>query len=142
MGYVSAAMMLIGGVKSFLDAGKAKDEARDAAAEEARLEGIVTDAKVKSLDVEERVLAGQTRARAAGSNVKIGTGSPLQVLAEQARTFADEKRVVRQAGASRAAQAQTRGNMIGNQAYRQGIGNAITSASSAFSLIAQANANR
>mgnify|MGYP000104624137 CR=1 FL=1 len=135
MGYVSAAFSIMGGLSSMLAGAKARRDARVAADNEAMMEGHVTDAKIKSLDVEQRTLAGQTQARAAGSNVKIGTGSPLQILAEQARNFADEKRIVRQAGATKAAQAQTRGKMVGNQAFYGGLSNAFGSFGNAFSMI-------
>lgn len=135
MGYVGAAFAIMGGLSSMLAGAKARRDAKTAAQHEATMEGHVTDAKIQSLDVEQRTLAGQTQARAAGSNVKIGKGSPLQILAEQARNFADEKRIVRQAGATKAAQAQTRGKMVGNQAFYGGMSNAFSSFGSAFSMI-------
>ncbi|RKX24544.1 MAG: hypothetical protein DRP45_07970 [Candidatus Zixiibacteriota bacterium] len=138
MGYVAAAMAVIGGVSSILGARSAKEDARLAANEEARLEGIVTDSKVTGLQAEQRQLRGETISRAAGSGVNTQVGSPLQLLAEQAREFGREIRTVKQAGATRAAQAQTRGAMVGNQAMYQGFGQAASSMSNAFSLFAQA----
>jgi len=135
--FVMAAMAAISTASSLVGASKAKSAAKGAAREEARLEGIVTEAKITSLDREERVLRGETLGAAAGSNVKVDRGSPLQILAEQARTFADEKRVVRQAGASRAAQAKTRGRMVGDQAMYQGVSQAANTAASAFSMFSQ-----
>jgi hypothetical protein len=138
MEYVAAAMAIIGVVTSLTGAAEAKEDAAAAAAKEAGLEGIVTEAKIKSLETEERILRGKTLASAAGSNIKVDRGSPLQILTEQARTFADEKRTIARAGASRAALAQTRGRMVGNQAMYAGLGAAAASASTAFSLFAAA----
>jgi len=112
----------------------AKKNAREAAAEEARLEGIVTEAKLRDLKAEERHMMGKTVAASAGSNVKADRGSPLQILMEQAREFAREKKVVAEAGASRAAQAKTRGSMIGDQAMYAAYGNAVKGLANAFSL--------
>lgn len=136
MPYVMAAMTAISIISNLTGAKAAKKSAAEQADEEARLEGIVTDAKLTTLDREERQLRGDTIGAAAGSNIKVDTGSPLQILKEQAKTFADEKRVVKQAGASRAAQAQTRGRMVGQQAMYQGIGQAASTAANAFSLYA------
>jgi len=133
MGFVSAAI----GVISLIGASKAKSSARKAAAEEARLEGIVTGAKIETLQQEETVLRGQTIAGAAGSGVNVTKGSPLQILAEQAKTFAREKKTVATAGASRAAQAKTRGRMVGQQAMYHGISSALGSFGQAASSTAK-----
>ncbi len=138
MGYVAAAMQLIGGVSSLLGGVKAKRDARAAAKEEARLEGIVTDSKVTGLQAEREQLRSTTIATAAGSGVNAQVGSPLQLMAEQARQFSREIRTVKQAGATRAAQAQTRGRMVGNQAMYSGFSQAAAGIGNAFTLFSQA----
>ena len=138
MEFIAAGMALVSGISSLLGASEAKKDARAAAKEEARLEGIVTESKVTGLQAEQRQLRGETISRAAGSGVRADVGSPLQILAEQAREFGREIRTVKQVGATKAAQAQTRGAMVGNQAMYQGFGQAASSMSNAFSLFAQA----
>jgi len=141
MGYVQAAMAIFQGLQSYLGGKEAKEDAEYAANEEARLEGLVTDAKLETIKTEKRVMRGETLASAAGANVMIDRGSPLEILKEQARVFGNESRVVRQAGASRAAQAQTRGRNIGKQAMYAGLGNAAGSFGTAFALIQQQRGN-
>jgi hypothetical protein len=137
MEYVAGAMALVGMVSSVLGARSAKQDAKAAARQEQKLEGIVTAAKVTSLRKEERTLRGDTLAAVAGSNVKTDVGSPLTVLAEQAKTFRSEIGTVKQAGATRAAQAATRGKMAGNAAMYQGFSQAATQGSNAFMMFAK-----
>lgn len=95
---------------------RAADAADDAASEEARLEGVVTREKLRQLQVEEEVVRGETIAAIAGSGVKVDEGSPLVVLADQAREYEYVRGATREAGASRAANALTRGRAVGDQA--------------------------
>ena len=127
MGAIQLGSALFGG-------SKAKSAAKRAAAEEARLENIVTVAKLQSIDREERALKGQTIGGAAASGVKVDKGSPLAILREQATTFAEERDTVSKAGASRTAQANIRGKNAGNQAFYRGLSQASSAVSNAFSL--------
>ena len=131
MAILSGAASMIGGIE-------ARKEAKKAGKEEARLESLVTQAKVVDLEKEEEVLRGQTIAAAAGAGIKTDVGSPLTILAETARVFAREKRTIQQVGATRATAATTRGRMVGRQATYQGIGQAASSVGTAFSLFSQA----
>ena len=98
-----------------------------------------TQAKLEDLKTEERVLKGTTIAGAAGSGVKVGMGSPLEVLAEQARNFAKERMTVSQVGASKASSTMMRGQMAGRKALYQGWGQGLQQASqgmkSAFGMM-------
>ena len=131
MEYIAAALSIIGGKKG-------KKEAESAADIQARQEHELTKAKLEDLKLEERVLKGTTIASAAASGVKVDKGSPLQVLAEQAKNFAKERMTVAQVGASNASVINTRGKMVGNQAMYQGVGQGAAGLSSAFSLFASA----
>ena len=125
MDFIAAALSIIGGRK-------AKKGAEQAAANEAAMEVELTNAKLEDLKMEERSLAGQTRARAAGSNVKVDIGSPLEILAEQARNFTRERQTVAKVGATRASNTMLRGKMVGQQALYQGWSQGLTQASSAM----------
>lgn len=113
-----AAVSLIGGIS-------ARNEAQDAADEEARLEGVVTAEKLRQMTVEEQIERSRTRAGYAASGVDVTVGSPLQVLSNQAAEYGRLRRGVAQAGATRAGQAQLRGQMTGDRALWGGVGNAL-----------------
>jgi hypothetical protein len=127
--YVQGALALVSIGSSIFGGMKGKSASEKAADEEARLEGVVTEAKVRSLRKEERTLAGDTRAAAAASGVKADMGSPLDILKEQAITFQEEINTVKKSGATRSSQAQTRGRMAGNQAMYRGLSDAFSIAS-------------
>ncbi len=91
---------------------------------QAALELRVTKEKLYNLKQEERYVAGQTRATAAGSGVKADTGSPLSILAEQARTFARERMITSQVGAEKAQLSKMRGDMTSKQYKTQAWGKA------------------
>ena len=122
MGFISAAM----GIVSLIGGAKAKSDAEAAGRSQARMENRITDEKLYNLGQEERQLAGTTRATAAGSGVKADTGSPLTILAEQARTFARERRFTSEVGAEKASLAKQRGQMAGQQAMYSGISGALS----------------
>ena len=126
---VSSILSIIGGVKG----GQA---AEFAGRQQAGIEKRVTAEKLLILEQEERELAGETRARAAGSGVKADVGSVLTLLAEQARTFERERRFTRDVGAEKAKLAQTRGGMVASQVRTQAFGQAASTASNAFSIFA------
>jgi len=130
-------MSLVSGAASIFGGMSASKDAKRAAKEEAGLESIITQSKVVDLEKQEEVLRGQTVAAAAGAGVKTTKGSPLEILAEQAREFAREKLTVQQVGASRASAAMTRGKMVGRQAMYQGVGQGVSALGSAFSMIGQ-----
>ena len=121
---------LLGGAKA---SSAAKKEARAQAATDLR----VTQEKLYLLDEEERELAGTTRARAAGAGVKADKGSPLTILAEQARTFAREKLFTSQVGAEKAAITKQRGENVASSARYGSYSQAAQGASNAFSLFSQ-----
>ncbi len=130
MGFISAAIGIIG----LIGANKAAKDAKRAAKAEAAIDQRVTQEKVRNLDIQERVMRGQTIAAAAGSGVKANVGSPLTILAEQAKTFAREKAFTQEVGAERSRLGIQRGRMVGQQARFQGyaqaagaFGNAATS---------------
>jgi len=121
MGFVSAAM----GVMSLIGANKEAKAAKAAAKSEAALNTRVTQEKVFNLGQEERTLAGQTRATAAGSGVKSDVGSPLDILAEQARTFAREKQFTQEVGSEKSGLAIQRGKNAASSARWSGAGSAL-----------------
>jgi hypothetical protein len=131
---VAAGMAAVQGIASLFGGAKADKAAKKAAKAQAAAEFRLTQEKLRSLKVEERVLRGQTIAGAAGSGVSVQTGSPLEILAEQAREFQRERMITAQTGATRAAGIKTRGAMVGQQALYGGISAGLGGLSSAFSL--------
>jgi len=126
-------------ISGFIASKKASKAAKEQAKEEARLEGIVTREKIRQLGVDERTLYGQTVAGQAGSGVlgiqpnlgstQIMAGSPQAVLAEQKKSFAQEKKIVGQVGASKAAAALTRGKNLADQYRWSGYANVASGVS-------------
>lgn len=115
-----------------------RSAARDAeqqAAEEARLEGIVTEEKLRQLEKQEIAMRGATIAATAGAGVRVGEGSPLAILAEQRFEFAREKQVTKEVGASRAALALQQGRAIGKQAKYSGYTQAARGLSDMFRIL-------
>ncbi len=96
-------------------------------------EDLITGAKVADLKIQERVMSGQTQAAAVGSGVKATTGSPLEILAEQARQFARERDVTAQVGAMKSRLARERAYNVGQAALYQSYGAAASSFGKAFS---------
>ena len=133
---IAAGLSILGGISSIFAGRSAKKAAERQGEEEARLEGLVTDEKLRQLRKEETALAGSTVASAAGSGVKVGTGSPLSILAEQASEFAYERLITERVGASRTSLALAQGRSIGQRAQSQAYAQAIQGFSSAFSIIA------
>jgi hypothetical protein len=135
MSWVAVGIAAAGMISSFLGSKKASQAAKEAAKRQAVDERALTKERLRQLDVEERTMAGDTRARAAGSHVKAGQGSPLEVLAEQAREFAREKQITKDVGASKAASALQRGRDVGNAVKYQSYSNMAQGASNIFSII-------
>jgi len=121
MGFVAAAIGIIG----LLGANKAAKDAKRAAKGEAALDLRATQEKIFLNKQEERILAGTTRAAAAGSNVKADIGSPLTILAEQARTFARERKFISEVGAERSKLAIQRGKNVASQVRFAAAGSAL-----------------
>ena len=132
MEFISAALEVIGGIK-------AKSEAEKYAGIQAGMERDITAAKIDNINQEERLLAGQTRARTAGSNIKADVGSPLTILAEQAKNFAKDRMLTAQVGATKASNTLLSGKMTGRQAlysgWSTGLEQAASAAKSAFAMI-------
>ena len=108
---------------------KAGRAAREAAEEEARLEGLVTEEALRQMQVEEMVVRGETIASAAASGVEVNKGSVTDVLAEQAYNFQRERAATRNAGATRARNALNRGSAAASAARYEGISTALNQAS-------------
>lgn len=122
---------------SLSGAKKAERAAKSQAAEEARLEGIVTEEKLRQMNIEEMVTRGETIAAAAASGVEVGKGSVLDILSEQAYNFQRERGAVKSAGATRASNALARGSMAASQARYQGISTALNQAANIALLYQQ-----
>ena len=135
----------VGLISGFLSSRKAASSAKKEAKEQARLEGLVTQEKIRTLGIDERTLYGQTVSGYARGGVQaVGptlgggalpqTGTPQTVLGEQAREFAYQKDITQKVGATKAQAALTRGQNVAD-AYRwsgyanvaSGISNILTS---------------
>ena len=134
---VSVGISALGMISDFLGSKSASSAAKRAAKKEAVAEGRVTVERLRQLEVEELAMAGATRAGYAGSGVKADKGSPLQILAEQAKEFSYEKQITAQVGATKAAAALQRGRDVGNAVKYQSYGNLARGASNIFSIISQ-----
>ena len=140
-----AAVQAVGLITSYIGSKKAAASAKEEAAEQARLEGMVTDEKIRTLGIDERTLYGETVSGYARGGVQaVGptlgggalpqTGTPQTVLAEQSREFAYQKDITQKVGATKAQAALTRGKNVAD-AYRwsgyanvaSGISNILTS---------------
>ena len=135
----------VGLISGFLGRRKAASSAKKEAKEQARLEGLVTQEKIRTLGIDERTLYGETVSGYARGGVQaVGptlgggalpqTGTPQTVLGEQSREFAYQKDITQKVGATKAQAALTRGKNVAD-AYRwsgyanvaSGISNILTS---------------
>ncbi|RKX23484.1 MAG: hypothetical protein DRP45_10435 [Candidatus Zixiibacteriota bacterium] len=123
---LSGMFQLIGGRKA---KGAADRESQMIAGQER----YITGAKLQDSRIQQRVMRGQTIAGAAGSGVKTGTGSPLEILAEQAKQFARERDVIQSTGEAKARYAIERGRNVGQAALYQSYAGAAGSFGQAFS---------
>lgn len=133
---VGAVTGAVGVISSLIGSKKSSDAAKKQSREEARLEKIVTDERLRQIDIEERALYGETLAGYAGGGVQAMTpgmrsrgatvGSPATILAEQKTAFQFEKKVTKEAGASRAQQALTGGKMTADLYKYQGYSQAAS----------------
>ena len=122
-------------ISGFLCAKKASSAAKKAAKKEAIAEGKVTAERIRQIGREEQITGGETIARQAGSGVKVSEGSPLMILADQAKEFAHERRVTQEVGATKAAAALQRGRDVGNAVKYQSYSNLANGASNIFSIM-------
>ena len=127
IGILSGGASIAGGIS----AGKA---AKKQGKLEAAAERRVTAEKIFQLNKDERRLAGTTRAVAAGSGVKANIGSPLTILAEQARAFGRERALVAEVGATKAQSALAGARNVGRQARYQGFAAGTQGISSGLQL--------
>ena len=128
------AVSVIGAGLSYKGSQDAGDAAKDASKEEARLEGLVTDARIEQIEREEMMMAEATTAAVAGSGVKVGGGSELAVLADQASEFRKEQRITKEVGATRSRAALAGGAATAQQYKYQGYSQAASGLSAAFSI--------
>lgn len=131
------AIAALGLISDFVGGSKAAKAAKRAAKGEAAAELKVTQERIRQLDIEERVLRGQTIAAAAGGGVKTTVGSPMELVAEQAKEFAFERKITAEVGASRAAAGLQRGRDVGSAYKYQSYSNLAKGASNIFSMMSQ-----
>lgn len=128
-------------ITNYIGSRKASKAAKKQGAEEARIEGLITDEKLRQLDIEERAQYGQTLGQYAGSGV-LGTfqgtdgnagqpmmGSPKTILDEQAREFGRERDITREVGASNVAQTLMGAKALSDQYRYSGYANVASSIS-------------
>ena len=123
----------VGLISSFIGSQKASKAAKEQAALEAEAERKVTDERVYQLGQEERQLYGETLAGYAGGGVTVGNqtnsgavqpiGSVRSVLDEQATTFAREKKITQEVGATKVAQTLAGGKAVADAYKYQGYAN-------------------
>ena len=139
----AVAIAAVSVISNFLGSKKAASAAKKQAAEEARLEGLVTQEKLRTLKIDERTLYGQTLAGYAGGGVQgispnlgqtsITAGSPQAILAEQKKSFGAEKDIITQVGASKAQASLTRGRNLADQYRWSGYANVASGVSNILS---------
>jgi len=113
------------GIVALFGASKGAKAAKKAGKDEAALGQRTTAEKIHMLKQEERTLAGETRNIAAGSNVKADVGSPLTVLAEQAKRFARERQFTAEVGAEKSNIARQHGRNVAEQTMYKGVQTAL-----------------
>jgi hypothetical protein len=128
-------MQALGMISDFIGGKKQAKAAKQAAERESWAERRVTSERIRQLGIEERTQRGETMAATAGSHVKVDTGSPLMLLAEQAREYSREKQFTREVGATKAAASMQRGRDVGNAVKYQSYGNLAAGASNIFSML-------
>ena len=143
-----AAIAVVGLISNFVGSKKASSAAKKQASEEARIEGLVTDEKLRQLRIDERTLYGETMAGFAGGGVLANaptlegtnmdrllgttgaarpqTGSVQSVMSEQSKSFKQQRDITATVGASKVAQTLQHGKNVAEQYKYQGYGNAAT----------------
>lgn len=137
MSLIGAVLDTVGIITSYIGSKKAAKAAKETAAEEARIGRLTTAERIAQLDVEERVMRGETlsgyarggvlaTAPTLGGEQRYQTGSPESVINEQATNFARERMITQQVGASNVQQALMRGKNTANAYKWQGYSNAAS----------------
>ena len=134
----SVGLTAVSMISGFLGSKKASKAAKKQAAEEARIEGLLTTERMRQLDKEEDTAYGQTLAAYAGSGVKAtaGAGTPQQILAEQKEEFGYERQITQDVGASKDAQSLQQGRAADNAYRYQGYANLASGLASMFGQVA------
>jgi hypothetical protein len=135
LAYAQVGMQSVGMIADFVGAMDAAQKAKQAARREAMAEAKVTKERLRQLDVEEKRVRGETIGAVAGSGVKVGSESPLMILAEQAKEFGYQKKIVKEVGATKAAAAMRQGRNVGSQYKYQSYANLAKGASNIFSIL-------
>lgn len=155
-GWVSIAALVVSGVSAvagFLGSQKASSAAKNQAQLEAEQEKKLTTEKLRQLGIEERAVYGQTLAQYAGSGVlanapslsgqpKPNAGSPLVVLAEQAKEFGFQRKITQEVGATKVNQALSGGKATADYYRYSGYANVASNLSNVFTQWANYNANK
>ncbi len=125
---------VIGAGLSYKSGKEASKAAKRAAKEEARLEGLVTERRIEQIEREEMLMGEATVARTAGSGVKVGGQSQLEVMADQAAEFRKEREITKKVGATKAKASLARGTAVAQQAQYQGYSGAASGLAGAFNI--------
>jgi hypothetical protein len=143
MSWVAVGVGVAGLISTFIASKKGSSAAKKQSKEEARLEGLVTQEKIRTLGIDERTLYGETLSGYAGGGVlgiqpnlgatNVAAGSPQSVLSEQKKSFAAERDIVGKVGASKAAASLTRGKNLADQYRWSGYANVASSVSNIIS---------
>ena len=130
----------VGLISGFVGSKKASKAAKEQSRLEAEAERKVTAERIYQLGQEERQLYGETLAGYAGGGVQVGnqlargglqaTGSARSVLDEQATTFARERAITQEVGATKVQQALAGGKATADAYKYQGYANLATGISS------------
>ncbi len=134
MAYYQIAIAVIGMGTAAAGAASAGGAAERAARRQGAAEMALTHERLRQLKKEETSLAGTTRATLAGSGVKADVGSPLTILAEQAREFSYERSITSRVGASNVAGTLQAGKAAATAYKYQSYANLAEGASKIFSL--------
>lgn len=145
---IVASTVISAGV-SYASSKKGASAAKKQGKEEARMEGLLTDEKVRRLDIDERTLRGETLAGYTGGGVlsmmpgmgdsNVMSGSPKSVLGEQAKEFAAEKSITKKAGASNVQQSLMGSRAVADQYRYSGYANVASSISSLLTSFGTGN---
>ena len=124
---------------SYKSGKKAASAAEQQASAQAGTEREVTAERLRQIEREKMLMAEETTIRTAGSRIKIGSKSTLEVLADQEAEFTREKSITARVGASAATAALARGSALATQAKYQGASGALSGISTMFSILGSTN---
>ena len=125
LGFITAGLSLVSGALGYKASRDASKAASRQGAEEARLEGLVTDEQIRLSERREAAVVGETIAGAAGAGVKV-QGSVMDVLADTEAEFLREREHIEEVGGSRAQTALDRGAAISRNLRYQGYGSLVS----------------